>query len=289
MRKVLLALIVLFPLVAFARHDNEMNVSIQNEGDEVKSCSDITVKFDDELALRSEERTEIPARGTLQVELKKHGGARVFGSTGSNYTVQLCKAVAPSRGQAGLAGVNLSLQGNTLTVSGPAGSRDWVGYLIIGAPRGASLEINALNSPIGLDDVSGTFEATAVNGPISVKGSDGTITAKTTNGPISFAGGRGDITLSAVNGPLSVKLSGTAWQGRGLSASTANGPLSVALDPDYRSAVEISGGHGPWNCKGAICGEVARVDDDLKTMTLGAGAPLVRVSTTNGPVSIKSR
>src|SRR5688500_17263299 len=288
MRKVLLVLVVLFPFVTFAHHDDEMSVSIQTEGDEVQSCSDISVKFDDEVGLRAEEKTEIPARGTLHVELEQHGGAHVFGSAGSNYTVLLCKAVAPSRGQDSLRNVRLSMEGDTLTVSGPKG-RDWVGYLIIGAPRGASLEINALNSPIGLDDVSGTFDATAVNGPISVKGSDGTITAKTTNGPISFAGGRGDITLSAVNGPLSVKLAGTTWQGRGLSASTANGPVSLALDPDYRSAVEISGGRGPWNCKGTICGEVARVDDDLKTMTLGAGAPLVRLSTTNGPVSIKSR
>lgn len=275
------------------RHGDGHSVSINADSEkDVLDCSDIEVEFSDREALRSEDRMEIPASGTLQVMLEQRGGIRVQGSTGANYGVRLCKAISPqyaNQAAAMFSRIRATLEGRTLKVTGPSDADGWIGYLLVDAPGGASTRIEATNAPISLRNVSGNVAATAINGPISVKGSAGVIEAKTTNGPISFAGSEGEVNLTAVNGPVTVKLDGGAWNGRGLTASTANGPVSLALPDGYRSAVEVTGGHGPWSCKGEICSEVVRTDAELKSMTIGAGAPLVRLSTRNGPVSIKSR
>lgn len=295
-RFVLFLIGLLIPATALMgghKQNDRFSLSINDRSDEaVLHCSDIEVEFDHQEALRSEDRLEIPASGTLQVILEKRGGVRVQGSTGANYGVRVCKAVAAqyaNEASSMFSQIRASLEGRTLKVTGPSGVDGWIGYLIVDAPRGASAQIEATNAPISIRSVSGNLAATAVNGPISVKDSDGVIEARTKNGPISFAGSEGEVNLTAVNGPLSVKLDGAAWNGRGLTASTANGPVSLALPDGYRSAIEVTGGRGPWSCKGDICSQVVRTDDELKSMTIGAGAPLVRLSTRNGPVSIKSR
>lgn len=300
----LLSLIVLAAFASFLvgggekdgtyRHDqNNVSISIDKDWEDTTpaDCSDVRVRFEGDAAEMSEERMDIPARGTLEVNVEKRGGVYVQAGSGDSYTARLCKAFAPgSSREAWGREVRLSLQGNKLTVVGPS-NEDWVGYLLVDAPRGASMNVAASHAPIAFHQVSGTFNATATNGPISVKNPDGGVVfAKTTNGPISFAGNSGDVTLTAVNGPLSVKLSGNQWHGRGLTAETRNGPVSVKLPEEFRSGVRISGSRGPWSCQGERCEGVARIsDNDVRTFTLGEGDPVVRISTTNGPVSIKTK
>jgi hypothetical protein len=281
---------------AFAGHgkhgDRNVSISIHDDSRTVRDCSDIEIEFDGDDALRSEEQLQIPSSGTLQVDVAHRGGVRVFGISGSSYQVRLCKAIPSSLAAAAdqtFRDIRLVRRGAELTVQGPDGNADWVGYLLIGAPRGSSLQVEATNGPISLQDVSGTFTATAVNGPVSVKDSDGVISARTTNGPISFAGSEGDVKLAAVNGPMSVKLDGVEWRGAGLTASTSNGPLSLKVADGYRSGLEVSGGRGPWSCKSDLCNEMERSEDGRRSLTLGSGTPVVRISTNNGPVSIKSR
>ena len=274
------------------RHDrNNVSISIDKDWEDTTpmDCGDLRVRFEGDDAEISEERIEIPAGGTLEVNVEKRGGVYVQAGSGGSYTARLCKAFAPGTSGAWMRDVRFSLQANRLTVVGPS-REDWVGYLVIDAPRGASMNVTASHAPIAFHQVSGTFNATATNGPISVKNSDGTVLARTTNGPISFAGNSGDITLTAVNGPVSVKLSGEEWRGRGLTAETKNGPVSVKLPEEFRSAVRISGSRGPWSCQGQRCEGVARIsDDDVRTLTLGEGDPVIKISTTNGPVSIKTK
>jgi DUF4097 and DUF4098 domain-containing protein YvlB len=125
-----------------------------------------------------------------------------------------------------------------------------------------------------------------------VKESSGTINARTTNGPVSVSGGSGQVKLDATNGPISVKLSGTSWDGN-LDASTQNGPLSLKLPRGFRTGVLVQAlGGGPITCRAAGCPDLRasrydRHEDRPRRIELGSGPQNVRVSTVNGPVSVK--
>jgi hypothetical protein len=70
-----------------------------------------------------------------------------------------------------------------------------------------------------------------------------------------------------------------------LVAKAENGPLSVELPAQYRSGVEIqSSGHAPWSCR-RECG--ARDESGERRAHLGDGPTHVRLSTVNGPVSVR--
>jgi hypothetical protein len=273
--------------VVAGRHGTNVNISI-DDGDEFADCSDLSVRFDgDRAAVTSE---EIPFHGSqLRVTTAHNGGGiRVVGTRGNAYGVTLCKAVAPGVDPGSVRAV---LAGNELTARGPENDR-WVGYFLIRAPRGASLDLNASNGPISIADFNGTVTAEAVNGPVSVKESSGTINARTTNGPVSVSGGSGQIKLDATNGPISVKLAGTAWDGN-LDASTQNGPVSLKLPRGFRTGVLVQSlGSGPITCRAEGCPDLRasrydRHEDRPRRIELGSGPQNVRVSTVNGPVSVK--
>ena len=289
MRKPLLlslAMVLVAMSLSAGRHGSNMSLSIDD--DDMTECSDLSVRFDgDRVPVTSE---EIPFHGSqLRVSTDHNGGGiRVVGTRGSGYGVTLCKAVAPGTNAAAVRAV---LAGNQITAEGPADDR-WVGYFLIRAPRGASLDVRTSNGPISIADFNGNLTAEASNGPVSVKESSGTINASTTNGPVSIAGGSGDIKIDAQNGPVSVKLNGTTWDGN-LEASTQNGPLSLKLPRGFRSGVLVQAlGSGPMTCRAEGCPDLRasrydRHEDRPRRIELGYGPQNVRVSTVNGPVSVK--
>ena len=302
MRRTLLVLAVALLAVPAFAHDHGshrgMSITINDDFGDVIDCTGLKVSFDgDRVPVTSE---TIPASGvrSLRVQTSKNGGGvRVTGSGGGGYGIRLCKAVAPG---VDAGDIRATLRGDELTAEGPEG-RNWVAYFLIDMPRGATIDVEASNGPISFDSVDGKVTAVAKNGPISVKDSTGDLDISTTNGPISLAGGSGDVKLAAKNGPLSVKLAGGQWNGT-LDASTQNGPLTVKLPRGYRSGVVVEAkGHGPVTCRAEGCwerGTSARSrrnsddDDDSdwdrdRRFELGSGPQNVRLSTVNGPLSIR--
>jgi hypothetical protein len=280
------AVLALGAAAAQAGHRNR-NVSIR-DGENPGRCEDVRVFFDDREAARAEERMTVPATpGTsLHIEAARNSGAHVRESDRADFEVVACKA-APTA--AGLSGIALERSGDTVTVRGPSGD-DWVGYLLVVAPRGASLEISATNGPIGLAGLSGRVVASTRNGPISVRDSSGDLDLHAQNGPIEFEGAGGKLRMRTENGPIEVELSGDAWTGDGLDARAVNGPVSLAIPAGYRSAAVVeSRGHSPFRCRGEACAGARRTwDDDHRRIELGEGPALVRLSTENGPVSVRA-
>ena len=272
---------------ATARAGDGVSVSMSDDG-EAETCSDLEIEFDDRPGDRAEERLEIPfeAGTTLRVRLPKNSGAVVRGTRRAAFEVLACKA-APSA--EALSSIALSRKGETLTVTGPDGE-DWVGYLLIAAPAGASIELDAVNGPIGLSRLTGRVTARSQNGPISIRDCGGDIEADALNGPIHVRGEGGRLRVKTRNGPIGVSLSGDSWNGEGLEASAVNGPVSLAIPAGYRSgAVVESLGRSPFRCRGEACDAARRTfDDDHKRIELGEGPAVVRLSTENGPVSIKT-
>jgi hypothetical protein len=282
----LAAALLLGPATARAGH-RETGVSI-HDGRDPRRCSDLTVEFGGLPAALGEEKLSIAAEAgkPLRVRIAEHSGVRVWGADRADFEVLLCKA-APTRG--GLEDISASRDGATLSVRGPAGD-DWVGYLLIAAPRAAAMELIGENGPISLSGLSGRVTVRSENGPISVRDSTGDIEAHAENGPIDARGDGGRLRLSTENGPIGVALSGASWKGEGLEARAVNGPVSLAVPAGYRSGTSIESlGHSPFRCRGEACGAARRTwDDDRKRIELGEGPVVVRLSTENGPVSIRT-
>jgi DUF4097 and DUF4098 domain-containing protein YvlB len=116
-----------------------------------------------------------------------------------------------------------------------------------------------------------------------------TVTANAVNGPISLDGGSGTTKLNATNGPITVKLP-RQRVGRHLDAHTENGPLALKIPATIRSGVVVlSEGHAPVSCRAEVCRQARRTWDDEENpkIELGSGPVVVRLSTVNGPVSVR--
>jgi hypothetical protein len=134
------------------------------------------------------------------------------------------------------------------------------------------------------------LEATANNGPLSARGVSGRIRLETRNGPIHLADVGGEVTARAQNGPIGVKLSGSTWEGVGLDAETRNGPISLSIPEGYAAVLETGTVNGPFETEIPLQVRIEPGQEGRRFRAeLGGGGPLVRVVTTNGPVSIRSR
>lgn len=279
--------LMLVALAAYGHggHGSDVNISYNDNGD-AAGCEGFSVRMGGErVAVIAE---EVPFHGhALRLSTAGNGGIRVIGSTTGAYGITVCKAVSPGMDASRVRPV---LSGNELTIEGPDDEK-WMAYFVIRAPRDASLEVTSQNGPITVSRFHGTLKADAANGPVSIKESSGTITAHTKNGPVSINGGSGQIKLDATNGPVTVKLSDLSWDGS-LEASTRNGPVSLKLPRGFRSGVLVeTDGNGPVSCRAEGCPEAKafRWDEEHRPrrIQLGLGPEVIRLSTVNGPVSVK--
>lgn len=270
----------------------------------MRSCADWSVHVDGQDALVSSETVDVAATGQLDVEAAHNGGITVIRGSGSSYRVTLCKAVTPSLGEQAFGEIRLLNEGGRLSVDAP-GEHGWSAHFIVAAPVGADLRLNAHNGPISITEFDGILDARTVNGPLSLDNVSGTIKGKATNGPVSLERGSGQVEVATTNGPLTVTLDEITWNGYGLEASTTNGPLSLEIPRGFASGTEITArGHNRWDCSEELCGDLMREidmdrdgdsryykswNDKPRTLRFGAGSPVVRMSTKNGPVSIDEK
>src|SRR6266851_5323038 len=238
------------PLLAESGHRGR-SVSVTNRGDEpIDRCDQIHVTFDDVEAARSEEEIAVArSRDPLRVSVSENSGLWVQASDRRDSSIRACKAASSPEY---LNRISLSFENGQFAARGPD-EREWMVYLLVSVPRDAALDLEASN------------------GPLSVRGSAGSVVVRTSNGPIS------------------VELSGRRWEGAGLVARAVNGPLSLKIPEDYQSGTVIEmSGRSPVSCRARACGQARRNwDEDSRRIEFGGAAPIVRLSTVNGPVSIK--
>lgn len=304
----LLALAVAAPAAAgrgrWSQQAHGLNISTND--DNVRSCADITVRWNDRDAARAEERLAAPAgRDALSVHLPENAGAFFRGGPRSDWSVLACKAAADP---GALARISVAMsRGSELAARGPEGD-DWTVFFIVEGPAGSSIEASSQNGPLdfrgfsgrlnarvrngpaGFHDCTAAIEARAENGPISLAGTTGDVDARADNGPISVSGEAGNLRIHTQNGPISVRLSGSSWRDGTLEAHAVNGPLTLHIPDGYRTATVVeSTGHSPVRCRAAACDAARKSwDDDSRRIEFGSGSPIVSLSTVNGPVSVES-
>jgi hypothetical protein len=257
-------------------------------------CSDLHIRIDDrDAVVKSEERTLSKAEApTLRVHPHTNGGVQIQGWDKDVYSVTACKAAVGSGGDAErlLSQITLSIQNGEVSTKGPGDDDQWTVFLLIRAPKAASIDLHSDNGPISLYSVDAKLTAKTTNGPISLHDLSGDAEITAVNGPIDIAGGSGNLHIHTQNGPISVALHGTSWNGAGLSVDGQNGPLTLRVPSDYQSSFLVeSRGYSPVSCHASICDQARKTwDDDHRRIEFGNSPAAIRLSTVNGPVSVQT-
>ena len=265
---------------------------------EAADCSTRNYMFGDfEVAVATQHTTVPVSIGTLEVRPDFNGGVRIERGPGGVYGITACigaGAATRAEAQAAADSVRVEVEGNRVRVRDAGGARpnvrSWSVQLLVTAPDGASLVAETSNGPIGVKDFSGTLDLRASNGPIAVDGVAGNVKARAQNGPISVEGSRGEFDVETSNGPISVTLEGRRWDGH-LTARASNGPMTLNVPSDYQSGVEVtSSSNSPWSCRASACQRGNRDwDDRSRILHIGSDPIVVRLSTVNGPVTVRDR
>jgi DUF4097 and DUF4098 domain-containing protein YvlB len=258
----------------------------------VTDCSDLRIRFDErDAVVRSEEHTVTKAEApVLQVHPHANGGMQVVGWDKDTYSVTACKAAG--RGEDAeriLSQITVSIEKGRVSTKGPSDDDDWTVYLLIRAPKSATIDAETMNGPISFYDVDGKLTAHAHNGPISLRNFSGDAEITAQNGPISVEGSSGNVRIHTENGPISVSLKGSTWSGAGLSADAHNGPVTLMVPTGYKSGFVVeSKNYAPMSCKASICDNARKTwDDDHRRIEYGSAPAMIRLSTVNGPVSVQ--
>jgi len=276
---------------------NHHSSSVSGGGDRqpANSCADLRIRFDDrDAVVKSEEHTITKSEApTLRVRPHTNGGVQVQGWDQANYSVTACKAAADYNGEAEriLSQIAVNVQAGEVSTQGPSDQdNDWTVYLLIRAPKSATIDIETTNGPLSLYSVDGKVTAHTTNGPISLRGFSGDAEITAENGPISIMGSSGNVRVRTQNGPISVDLKDRTWSGAGLSADATNGPVTLFVPSDYQSSFVVEArNYSPMSCRASICESAKKTwDDNNRRIEFGAAPAVIHLSTVNGPVSVRS-
>jgi len=218
------------------------------------------------------------AGGRISVDAGPNGGVTVIGWDRDSVDVRVrlgATAGSDADAEAIARQVRVTREGGTLRADGPrTGHREswWVSY-VIRAPQRSDLDLESVNGPVGVADVSGRIELEVVNGPLSLDNVGG------------------DVRARAQNGPLSIVLTGSRWDGAGLDAETVNGPLTLDVPDGYNARLVTGTRNGPMDLGFPVTvqGNLGAGMRSNLEVTLGNGGPTVRAVTTNGPATLRRR
>jgi hypothetical protein len=250
------------PLPAQLRDNTEKQMTCQNGGydsDRVRHCE-------------MREQT-VPAIGRLSVDANRNGGLTVKGWLRNEVLVRArVEASAENEGAAAnlVSRVSIDSSGGQVRATGPESvdnnDSSWSVSYEIFVPQNTDLTATARNGGINISDVRGQIRFEGRNGGVHLK---------------RLAG---DVSGSTVNGGVEAELTGTIWDGRQLEVTTRNGGVSVTMPSSYSARIQAESERGgfqsdfPVNVQGNM--RPRRLD-----FNLGAGGPLIHVTTTNGRVS----
>ena len=219
--------------------------------------------------------TGFKAGGAVSVEPGENGAIRVSGWDRDSVAVT-AKVQAQARtdeaAQAIAREVRITASGGSIRADGPAtsGRESWSVSFDVRVPLRTDLTARAVNGPIVVGDVSGRLDLNTVNGPLELANAGGDVHART------------------VNGPLSVTLSGGKWDGTGLDSETENGPVTLLIPAGYAAHLETGTENGPVSVDFPITVQGHFNGRQIET-DLNGGGPTVRVTTTNGPLTVRRR
>ena len=135
-------------------------------------------------------------------------------------------------------------------------------------PRGTRVVLKSTNGDIDVRDLGGMFRAETTNGGIKARAIEGGAQVETTNGSVDleFAGLGDD----------------------GVRCSTTNGTIALTLPQDVKARFTATVTNGDISARDLPLATTEKSRRRLEA-TAGGGGPLVRLSTTNGDITIRGR
>lgn len=211
--------------------------------------------------------------GTLSVDGGRNGGVEVMGWDGDSvvlHTLVVASGRSESAARDLASQVTVATTNGSIRADGPANDHyaRWSVNFRVYVPRHSDLSLATVNGPVSVQGITGHMEMRAVNGPVS----------------LDHVGG--DVHARAENGPLEIALAGARWDGAGLDAETRNGPVELTLPEHYAAHLETGTVNGPMEIGFPVTVQ-GNVNMRHLSLDIGGGGPLIRVVTTNGPVSVR--
>jgi len=215
----------------------------------------------------------VAAVGVLNVDAGPNGGATVNGWSRNEVLV---RARVESWGNSDTdarvmaSQVYIDASGGHVQASGPASLNNtgWSVSFEIFVPQATSLTAKTVNGGITISDIRGnlSFEAT--------------------NGGIHLNRLAGEVTGSTVNGGVNIELAGATWDGTRVQVATRNGSVNISIPRNYSAHFQTETVNGSLKSEFPINqqGEARSRNQDF---SVGAGGPLIHVTTTNGGVKLK--
>jgi len=249
------------PSLAQLRDNSEKQMTCQNGG------------YDTDHARHCEIREQsLPSIGRLSVDAGRNGGTSIKGWLRSDVLVRArVEASADTEAAASMLASQVSIDGSggEVRAMGPesANNSSWSVSYEIFVPQVTDLNLKTHNGGMNISDVRGQIHFEVNNGGVNLKRV------------------AGDVTGSTVNGGINVELTGTMYDGRQMELSTRNGGVRVSMPASYSAHVQAETGAGnihsdfPFAMDGAA--RQRKVD-----FNVGAGGPLIHITTNNGGVSI---
>jgi hypothetical protein len=230
--------------------------------------------YDSDRARRCEIREQsVPAVGRLNVDASRNGGVSIKGSLRGDVLVRarIDASADTAAAAAQLASqVSIDSSGGQVRAMGPEAldNAGWSVSYEIFVPQNTDLTLKAYNGGISISDVRGQIHFEGHNGGVHLR---------------RLAG---DVTGSTVNGGVDVELAGTMWDGRQLEVSTTNGGVSVAMPSLYSAHIQAETRAGGVQSDFPVALE-ANARPHRVDFNVGAGGPLIHITTTNGRVNLK--
>lgn len=219
---------------------------------------------------REERRIPLTNIAQLRVTASTEGGVSIRGWNRSYARLVVCRyAVAHTKEQATrlLGAIAVSHADGEITATGPplSDSQAWWANMTLYVPRRAAVEVRAENGGVAIRNMSGRVTARSTRGGISIARSSGHYRVSTNSGGITLERVTGNVDASSQNGAIALRLAATETATIEARVSGGN-----AIHCTLRNCDD---GRGVWG-------------SDRKALRIGQGAPDIRLSTTDAPITI---
>ena len=249
---------------------------LRDNRDAQLSCNDSN--RDGRRACEMQERTIGPS-ATLDILPGRNGGVSVKGWAQNNVLVRArLEASAESDAEARtlLSQVRFDAGGGQIRGTGPDFDQNWLGgrdrswavSFEVFVPWDINLKVESHNGGITVSDVRGRLEV------------------ETHNGGLQLTRVSADISGSTHNGAIQVQLEGDSRNVRQVDLSTHNGAVTLSLPGTFSASVEARSDRGRLESDFPVVSR-GQINDRNVSFNIGAGGPLIKVSTHNGGIRIR--
>ena len=211
----------------------------------------------------------MPSAGRLEIDGRQNGGVSVKAWDRADVLVRsqvTAQGDTDADARTSVAQVIVHAIGSQVSAGGPSGKSWTVSYEVF-VPRQMDLNL------------------TAQNGGVHIQGVRGNIQFHTQNGGVHLAQVAGLVKGQTQNGGVHVELAGSRWDGQGMEVETTNGGVHVSVPANYAAHFELK------TVNGSVKSDFSEIVKDRLQHEMSAdingGGPTVRVTTTNGGVTIQ--